>query len=128
MKAKLIFCAEQVIQDARSGKWSTINLITEVAYAQFPAMLTSITLFSMWEREETDPNENLVFLTLTQGDEASDAQSVPVNFLGSDAKTTFAPLTVDGLIISGPGTVTFTFKDAEGTELASWQFVANKVE
>lgn len=118
LKSTLMLCARGIVIDIRSNNVSVFSIIEEIAPSNFPAFLQEITVLSILEREETDPNELECQVAVTMG--ANSLLSSPTQLDFKDKKRIRNVLTINGLPLSQPGKLLFTIFYGE-TRLDSYE-------
>ncbi|MHB1355085.1 MAG: hypothetical protein ACYCZF_03800 [Anaerolineae bacterium] len=105
LKSTLMLCARGIVIDARSNNVSVFSIIEELTPSAFPGWFPEITILSILEREETDPNEIECQIDVTIG--ANSLLSSPTSLNFQDKYRIRSVLTINGLPLSQPGKLIF---------------------
>jgi hypothetical protein len=100
---KLLLVADTVITDRESNNVSVINILEEITPIGLPLLIPKVSVLSIFDREETDPEEFASTFRLTMGDMNIFTQEIPANFNGMLKFR--QSLIIGGLFINRPGII-----------------------
>lgn len=100
---KLALSAETVIVDAASQVPSAIGIMDELSVIGFPAVVPSLTGLFLLRREQGDPQQLHIVLRATLNGVSLGQFPITLDF--QDKTLTRAIARIQGLVLSGPGTL-----------------------
>lgn len=104
MKLLMLTCADSVVIDLHTNRASLFNLLDEIQSPVFPAILYSVSVFTLVTRDagEADPQATLR-VTLNE----RTLLDAPMPIVFQDLLRLRGNLTIQGLVIAAPGTLRF---------------------
>jgi hypothetical protein len=117
MNLLLLTCAETSVLDQATNRVSLFNLLEEVITPTFPIGIYSIAVFTLWEREATEPDTH-ADLTVRLNERQLMQAQLGLNF--QQATRCRAIITVLGLLLNEPGILVFEITLA-GQVVGSWR-------
>jgi hypothetical protein len=124
IQAKLFLCADSAAIDARNNALSAFNIIEQFSAASFPVAVPRIAMIAAFTREQTDPSNIQFQLKIFAGNQQLFGGPFAVNFVQQLTARTVAEM--HGLVIPGPGNLTFVLMNGE-EKLSSWTVTVNQV-
>lgn len=124
MKLVFVACAQSSAVDSQTGRLSLFHLLEQMQATAFPTSL-SLTLVGMFAKESGDPDDQSVRLRIGLDDTPLLDSSVAFSFEGKSRTRVLTA--INGVGITGPGVLSFSFHSASGEPLGSaWTAVVEK--
>jgi hypothetical protein len=124
IQSRLFFCCDSAALDSRTNTISAFHIAEGSGAGAFPVAWPRITAIALLSREETDPADPNVQLQALLGDQQLFNGPFPVNFSGGLLSRSIVEL--QGLVVSGPGDLTFLLKIGEQV-IGSWIIKVSQV-
>ena len=122
--SRLMFCAEGAVRDAQSNTISVFNISEEIQAGNFPAFVPRTAVVVFLERENGDPGQVNLTLTISLGEETLNSFPVAIDFAEKLRNRLITD--IRGLPVPGPGTLTFALALDERS-LNSWDAVITAI-
>lgn len=120
--SKYVLCAERVIRDADTNSVSIIDVLDEIQTPGFPRLIPRIMAVWVLERDSLeDTQQPAASFHILLNDEELHQGDLNVDFQGVLRTRSF--LTLGGLVIPGPGTLTMSFRIEEEEVASYWMKV-----
>ena len=115
IKSKLMFCTENAVIDARTNNISVFNIFDEINVPRFPITLLRIVAVTILELESSDDYNSSYdcSLRLAIDDEILFEHPFTIDFKGKKRNRNI--MTIEGLPLPQPGTLTATFHCGDQT-------------
>jgi hypothetical protein len=124
IKCTLAICADRVLTDQVTKNVSIIHVIDVLSATAFPIFLGRLTCLFLFSRELDDPGRVECAVTLSLANEELMRGEFGLNF--QEGILHRQTITIEGLVINGPGTLTAS-AIVEGKELGAWRIPVLKV-
>lgn len=124
LRIKLFFCSESAAIDMRLNTLSAFHIAEELNAPVFPVAIPKLTAIIIFTREQGDPDDPTVQMTISLGGRSLFQNPLVVNF--SQRLSTRAVVDINGLVLLAPGTLRFSVRDGE-RELGTWDIVINQI-
>ena len=127
MRLKICLVAEGVIRDAQTNGISIYNVLEAIIPEGFPVFIQKVVFFGLWERDnkKDTPNQCPAKLSIKLDDEVLFLKDAEINFQGKLRTRTIT--TVNGLVVSRPGKVTFMLEPKDGP-IATYDLIVKPPE
>ncbi len=109
IRSTLCFAATAVIRDADSNSVSVFNLFEGFLALQLPVLVPQLSCFSLWVRDDGDPQRIDGNFTVTLDDEVLTMAAMHVDFAGPLTKRTRTVIHLGGLVIPRIGLLRIRF-------------------
>lgn len=105
IRAKICLVAEGLSIDRESNVASIFTIIEGVQAAGFPVVMQKVVFFCLWERDNNDPALVHGHFKASQGENVLIEKNIDINF--GESRRNRTAITVNGLLLHGPGKVLF---------------------
>jgi hypothetical protein len=123
MRLLLLTCAETCVLDQLTNRASLFNLLEEIVTPTFPVALYSAAIFSLWERDESEPDAEA---RLTVKLNTHELMQAPMALAFQGKLRCRVLLTVHGLVVSEPGNLVFEVASG-GSVVGTWTALIQSV-
>jgi|SRR5581483_2535905 len=119
MNISLLACAESVVLDQRRNTLSIFNIVEELSSPIFPFVVPHLTVITLFTRAAEEPSElEDIHLQVTSGGQTLIDAPMDGKFFHHSRLRHVSEL--QGLVISGPGTLVVTAVRGKTNVLGSW--------
>jgi hypothetical protein len=122
IRSRYLICAQRIIRDAVDNRISVIDIFDDFVAQGFPLVLPRTSIIWVLEREAGDAQEVAGTVSVFLNDARLQDFNINTNFL--DQTKARAILVVAGLVITGPGRLSFRIRRA-GMEADDAEFAFN---
>ena len=124
IEAKLFLCSDSAAIDVRLNSLSVFHIIEEINAAVFPVVFARITAIMILTREQGDPDNLALQMSISLGERQLFEGPFQVNFL--QRLSCRAVVDLNGVVILAPGNLRFQVRHG-AREIAAWNVVVNQV-
>jgi hypothetical protein len=117
MQLLLLTCAETCVIDVNTNRPSLFNLIEEISSPTFPAAIFTVAIFTLWERDEAEPDSAAELVIRLNNNQLFQA---PVSLAFQGTRRCRAVLSIQGLVITEPGSLTFEVRHSDNL-VGAWR-------
>jgi hypothetical protein len=123
MRLLLFTCAETCVLDQLTNRSSLFNLLEEIVTPTFPVAIYSVAIFSLWERDESEPDTEA---RLTVKLNTHELMQAPIALAFQGKLRCRALVTVHGLVVSEHGNLIFEVASG-GSVVGAWTVIVQRV-
>lgn len=125
INTKICIVAEGVIRDVQTNSISIYNILEGLTAQGFPLFIQKITFFTLWEKEQNDPEQYNTTFTIELDEEPLMSQSIDIDFQGRLRNRSM--VSINGLVVPKPGNLLFSMKLVDGPE-AKYEVLVHAVD
>jgi hypothetical protein len=125
MHCDLFVVAESSSIDVATQRLSIFNIWDDISAPNLPAFIPSMVLITVLTREQHEPSEVELHVTVTLNGNPLAQLQTPISF--QSGLRTRAVMNVQGMLFNEPGVCQITIGQADAQQLATWTVRVNLV-